>query len=161
VPVGPPILAEVDISQRWFDDISVGEVFEAGPHLMEEQRIIEFAAEFDPQRFHLDPAAAKESIYGGLIASGWHTGAVLMKLLSTTLSPASLGSPGGDNLRWLAPVRPGDELRLQVTVLSKTPSSTKPDRGVLVYRNEMYNQTGTVVMSFESVMMMLRRSADG
>lgn len=151
--------APADLAQRWFDDFTVGEVFDVGPHRMEQDRIVEFGREFDPQRFHVDPEAAKATIYAGLIASGWHTGAVLMKLLSTTLGPSSLGSPGGDKLRWLAPVRPGDELRLRITVLSATPSSTKPDRGALVYSNEVYNQDDVVVMSFESVMLMLRRPA--
>jgi acyl dehydratase len=147
----------VELNERWFDDYEVGESFDVGPHRMEEERIVSFGREFDPQRFHVDPEAARDTIYGGLIASGWHTGAVLMKLLSSTLGPASLGSPGGRELRWLAPVRPGDELRLRITVQAKTPSASKPDRGVLVYLNEVYNQSGQVVMSFESTMLMLRR----
>lgn len=134
----------------------VGETFETESHLMTEERIIAFAREFDPQRFHVDPVAARDTIYGGLIASGWHSGSVLMRLLTTTLGPASLGSPGCDKLRWPAPVRPGDELRLRVTVLAKTPSSSKPDRGILVYRNELFNQKGEVVMSLESTMLCRR-----
>jgi acyl dehydratase len=150
----------VELRDRWFDDFGEGDRFEVGPHLMTEERIISFATEFDPQRFHTDPVAAADTIYGGLIASGWHTGSVLMKLLSSTLGEASLGSPGGDDLRWLAPVRPGDELRLRVTVESARPSSSKPDRGVLVYRNEMVNQHDEVVMTFTSTMFMRRRPAD-
>jgi acyl dehydratase len=151
----------VELNERWFEDFEVGEVFDIGPHRMDEERIVSFAQEFDPQRFHVDPEAARHTIYGGLIASGWHTGAVLMKLLATTLGPSSLGSPGGRELKWLAPVRPNDELRLRITVLSSTPSASKPDRGVLVYRNEVYNQTGQVVMSFESVMLLLKRPGAG
>ena len=147
----------MELGDRWFDDFTEGEQFEVGPHLMTEDRIIAFASEFDPQRFHVDPVAAQETIYGGLIASGWHTGSVMMKLLSATLGESSLGSSGGDELRWLAPVRPGDELRLKVTVESKKASATKPDRGTLIYRNELYNQHGDRVMTFVSRMFLRRR----
>lgn len=147
----------MELQDRWYDDFEVGEVFVTSDHLMDEERIISFASEFDPQRFHIDPEAARDSIYGGLIASGWHTGSVMMKLLATTLGPSSLGSPGLDRLRWLAPVRPGDRLRLRVTVLDKRPSVSKPDRGQLVYRNELLNEDDVVVMSLEPTMFMLRR----
>lgn len=146
------------LSDRWFDDYTVGEVIDVpGERPMTEERIIEFAREFDPQRFHIDPEAAAESIYGGIIASGWHTGSVLMSLLATTLGPASLGSPGCDSLRWVAPVRPGDRLSLRITVLDARPSSSKADRGVLRYLNELSNQEGQVVMTLESTMFLLRR----
>ncbi|MGF1599759.1 MAG: MaoC family dehydratase [Acidimicrobiales bacterium] len=146
---------------RWFDDYTAGETFDvAGERLMTEERIVAFAAEFDPQRFHVDPEAAASSIYGGLIASGWHTGSVLMSLLATTLGPSSLGSPGCDRLRWTAPVRPGDRLSLRITVLEATPSTSRPDRGVLRYLNELSNQSGDVVMTLESTMFLLRRPAD-
>lgn len=147
----------MELSERWFDDFTVGEVFETGSHLMTEERILEFGAEFDPQPFHIDPVAAADSIYGGIIASGWHTGSVLMKLLTTTLGQSSLGSPGCDKLRWVAPVRPGDSLRLKITVLDKRPSTSKPDRGILVYGHELSNQHGEIVMGLESTMFMLRR----
>ena len=147
----------MEMTQRWFDDFTVGEVFEAGPHRMTEDRMIEFASEFDPQSFHTDHDAAADSIYGGLIASGWHTGSVLMKLLASTLGPSSLGSPGCDKLRWVAPVRPGDRLTLRVTVLDKRPSTSKPDRGILIYGHEVLNQDGVVVMTMESTMFLLRR----
>lgn len=145
------------LSERWFDDFTIGDVFEVGPHRMTEERIISFASEFDPQTFHTDPVAAKDTLFGGLVASGWHTGSVLMKLLATTLGEASMGSSGGDELRWLAPVRPGDELTLRVTVIAKRPSETKPDRGVLIYRSEMSNQDDVKVMTFTSKMFMKRR----
>lgn len=114
---------------------------------MTEERIIEFATEFDPQRFHVDPVEAADTSYGGLIASGWHTGSVMMKLLATMLGDSSLGSSGGE-LQWLAPVRPGDELRLRVTIDSKRASTTRPDRGILVFRNELFNQSGDPVLMF-------------
>lgn len=147
----------MDIAQRWFDDFSVGEVFETESHEMTEERMIAFASEFDPQVFHVDAAAAADSIYGGLIASGWHTGSVLMKLLTSTLGPSSLGSPGCDKLRWAQPVRPGDHLQLKITVLEKRPSASKPDRGIMVYGHEVSNQDGVVVMTMESTMFMLKR----
>ncbi len=146
----------MELQDRWFDDFTEGERFEVGPHRMTEEAITAFASEFDPQRFHVDPEAAAASPFGGLIASGWHTGSVMMKLLASTLGPSSLGSTGGE-LRWLIPVRPGDDLRLRVTVESARPSASKPDRGILVYRNEVYNQDDQVVMTFVSTLFLLRR----
>ena len=148
----------MELRDRWFDDYSAGEVIDVpGDRLMTEERIVAFATEFDPQPFHVDPEAAADSIFGGLIASGWHTGSVLMSLLATTLGPASLGSPGCDALRWTAPVRPGDRLSLRVTVLDTRVSSSRPDRGVLRYGNELRNQRDEVVMTLESTMFVLRR----
>lgn len=147
----------MELHERWFDDFVEGEQFEVGPHVMTEERMVAFAEEFDPQPFHVDHAAAEASIYGGLIASGWHTGSVLMKLLATTLGQSSMGSPGGDELRWLAPVRPGDALRLRINVVSKRVSESKPDRGVMVYRNEVVNQRDEMVMTFVSTMFIKRR----
>ena len=155
-PIDPTDLTE--LTERWYDDYTVGEVFEVGDHLMTEDRIISFASEFDPQIFHTDPEAAKQTVFGGLVASGWHTGSVLMKLLSTTLGPSSLGSPGGESLRWLAPVRPGDRLRLRVRVLDKRVSTSNPERGVLRYRTELVNQDDVEVMGLEPTMFILRRS---
>jgi acyl dehydratase len=146
-------------AERWFDDFEIGEVFESSSHLMTEERIISFATEFDPQRFHVDPDAARDTPYGGLIASGWHTGAVMMRLMTKALGSASLGSPGCDRLRWLAPVRPGDELRLRITVTDKRPSASKPDRGVMEWHSELVNQRDEVVMSLNSTMFLLRRSS--
>lgn len=124
---------------------------------MEQARIIDFGREFDPQVFHTDPDGAKDTIYGGLIASGWHTGSVMMRLLSDFLGPASMGSPGGDRLRWSAPVRPGDELHLRLTVLDAVPSSSKPDRGALHTRLEVVNQDSVVVMSMDATLLQRRR----
>ncbi len=147
----------MEIAERWFEDFTVGETFEVGGHEMTEERIVAFATEFDPQAFHIDPVAAADTIYGGLIASGWHTGSVLMRLLTNTLGPSSLGSPGCDKLRWVNPVRPGDRLNLAITVLEARPSNSKPDRGILVYGHKMTNQDGLVVLTMESTMLMLRR----
>jgi acyl dehydratase len=145
-----------ELRDRYFEDFTEGEQFEAGPHLMTEDAIIAFASEFDPQPFHTDPEAAKGSTFGGLIASGWHTGSVMMKLLATTLGPSSLGSAGGE-LRWPHPVRPGDQLTLRVTVESTRVSASKPDRGVVTCQNELINQDGTVVLVMNPVMFFRRR----
>jgi acyl dehydratase len=149
----------VDTSERYFDDWSVGEVFVTEPYEITEARMRSFAEEFDPQPFHVDPEAAARSIYGGLIASGWHTGSVLMRLLTTLLGPSSMGSPGVDKLRWQAPVRAGDELRLRLTVLDTRTSSSKPDRGIILFNQELLNQRDEVVMSLEATLFMKRHLA--
>ncbi len=149
--------ALVNVQDRYFDDWSVGEVFETDSHMMTTQRMWSFAEEFDPQPFHVDPEAAEASIYGGLIASGWHTGSVLMRLFTTLLGPSSMGSPGVDNLRWTAPVRAGDRLRLRLTVLDTRTSESKPDRGILRLKQELLNQRDEVVMSLEASLFMKRR----
>lgn len=147
----------MELSERWFEDYVEGEVYEVGEYTMTEEAIIAFATEFDPQVFHTDPEAAADTVYGGLIASGWHTGSATMKLVASTLGPSSMGSTGGSDLRWTAPVRPGDTLRLRVTVLSVEPSSSKPDRGSVVCRNETINQHGEVVMTFTPRLLVRRR----
>jgi acyl dehydratase len=147
----------VDTSGRYFDDWSVGEVFVTDPYEITEERMRSFAEEFDPQPFHVDPEAAALSIYGGLIASGWHTGSILMRLLTTLLGSSSMGSPGVDKLRWHMPVRAGDELRLRLSVLNMRPSSSKSDRGIISFRQELLNQRDEVVMSLEASLFMKRR----
>ena len=141
----------------FFEDFEIGQRYTTASRRITEDEIVAFAQQWDKQFFHLDKAAAEASMYGGLIASGWHTASVMMKLLASTLGESSLGSPGGDELRWSAPVRPGDELRLRVTVESKKASATKPDRGTLIYRNEVFNQHGEGVMTFVSTMFLRRR----
>ena len=147
------------LTQRFLDDFSEGEVFEFGDRLITQDEIIGFAQQYDPQPFHTDPQAALGSSFGGLVASGWMTGAVMMRLMCDHfIAPAAaMGSPGLDQLRWLKPVRPGDRLRARVTVLGLLPSNSKPDRGVLSLRQEALNQTGEVVMSIESRAMLRRR----
>jgi acyl dehydratase len=137
---------------RYFEDFEPGEVMELGSHAVTEQEIVEFARRWDPQPFHVDPEAAKESVFGGLIASGWHTGAMWMRLYVDSLLDAasSMGSPGVEELRWLAPVRPGDVLAGRLTVLETTPSERRPDRGTVRIRGEMVNQDGVTVLSMVS-----------
>jgi acyl dehydratase len=135
-----------------FEDFEPGRVFELGTREVTEEEIVAFARAWDPQPFHVDPEAAQESIFGGLIASGWHTGAMWMRLYvdSLLVGAASMGSPGIEELRWLAPVRPGDTLEGRLTVLDATPSERRPDRGTIRIRGEMINQDGVIVMSMVS-----------
>ena len=134
-----------------FEDFEPGQVYELGSRTVTEDEIVDFARQWDPQPFHVDPEAAKESVFGGLIASGWQTGAMWMRLyVDSMLGSAARGSPGIEELRWLAPVRPGDTLTGRLTVLETTPSATKPDRGTIRIRGEMVNQDGVTVMSMIS-----------
>ena len=144
---------------RYFEDFKVGDVVEAGAKTLTKEEIMAFAREFDPQPFHVDEAAASRSIYGGLIASGWHSGSMLMRMFFEAVfrDAASMGSPGIDELRWVKPVRPGDTLHFRATVLEATPSRSKPDRGVVRTFCELLNQHGEVVMSLKPVNFILRR----
>jgi acyl dehydratase len=114
-----------------------------------EREIIDFARQYDPQPMHIDPNAASFTIYGGLIASGWHTGALFMRLLVTNLiaSTTSMGSPGMEDLRWPSPVRPGDTLNAQIEVLETRASNSRPTMGIVRWRGEVRNQDGRLVMS--------------
>jgi acyl dehydratase len=137
--------------EYYFEDFEPGQVFELGTRTVTEEEIVDFARRWDPQPFHLDPEAAKDSVFGGLIASGWHTGAMWMRLyVDAMLGPSSMGSPGIEELRWLAPVRPGDTLRGRLTVLETTPSERQPGRGTIRVVGEMVNQDDTVVMRMTS-----------
>jgi acyl dehydratase len=145
--------------ERWFEDFHPGDVAEFGDYEITEAEILAFARTYDPQPFHIDAAAARASIYGGLIASGWNTAAVMMKLLVEHVIPpnASLGSPGVDELRWLRPVRPGDRLRLRQTVEAAVPSRSRPDRGTVRSLTEVLNQAGEIVMTVRGTIFYLRR----
>ena len=142
----------VPLKERYFEDYSAGEVFVYGDHEVTEHEIIEFARRYDPQPFHVDADAARDSIYGGLIASGWMTGSIMMRMLvDHFLSPLSgMGSPGIDELRWFKPVRPGDRLRVRLTLLETRRSQTRPDRGLIQVQQEALNQDGEVVMLVRS-----------
>jgi len=132
---------------RFLEDYVEGDIHEFGPITVTEDDIIAFGRRYDPQVFHTDPVKAKETAYGGLIASGWHTASLLMRLFvdNYLAGDASLGSPGVDELRWLKPVRPGDRLTLRITVHKVKPSTKRPDRGVLFSFCEMVNQENDVV----------------
>ena len=145
---------------RYFEDYRVGEQVEFGSYRMTEEQIVAFARDFDPQPFHVDKDAARQSVYGGLVASGWHTASAMMRMMvDHFISPkTSMGSPGMDEIRWLKPVRPGDTLRVRLTVLSAKRSTTKPDRGVIDQRVEVINQHGDVVMASKGIGMYRCRS---
>src|SRR5438132_5216213 len=144
---------------RYFEDFSEGQVFELGEQQITEEEILEFARRFDAQPSHVDREKAARSIYGGLIASGWHTGSIYMSLLVRGLlrDSASLGSGGIDELRCLKPVRPGDVLKARMTVTSVKPSSRHPDRGTVFTLGELFNQRGEKVMLVRSSGMFARK----
>ncbi|NKQ54122.1 MaoC family dehydratase [Amycolatopsis sp. K13G38] len=147
------------VVMEYFEDYVPGSTHEFGTVKVTEADIIEFAAKYDPQPFHVDPAAAATGPFGGLIASGWHTVSLMMRLLvENYLSPvASLGSPGIDELRWSKPVRPGDELSARVTVVEARESKSKPDRGLVRSRIEVLNSAGDVVCGMTALNFLLRR----
>lgn len=148
---------------RWFEDYEPGSVHEFGSIQVTEDDILDFGRRFDPQLFHTDREAAAATEYGGLIASGWHTAGMMMRLYSDHyLSTAStLVSPGVDELRWLAPVRPGDELSIRVTVVDARRSRSRPDRGIVRSAVEVLNQRREVVMTVTAINFILVRPAAG
>jgi len=145
---------------HYFEDLPAGEVFEAGSVTVSEDEIIDFARRFDPQVFHVDPVGARTTIYGGLIASGWHTVALCMRQLVDYVFGHSqgMGSPGVDEIRWTLPVRPGDTLSVRVTMLEARVSRSKPDRGLIRFRIEAHNQDGEQVLEMTGMGFMARRT---
>jgi acyl dehydratase len=145
--------------RRYFEDFKAGEEIELGQHTIAKDRIIAFAREFDPQPFHLDEDAARQTIFGGLIASGWHTGSLAMRLLyeGAIKHTVSLGSPGIDEMRWVKPVRPGDTLIGRMTVTECVPSRSKPDRGIVRSLIELRNQRGEIVVTIKGMSLLGRR----
>lgn len=149
------------MEKLFLEDFYVGQVIELGGRSVTLEAILAFARDFDPQPFHVDEAAAKKSIYGGIIASGWHTTSILMRLMVDGLlsRSASMGSPGVDQIRWLLPVRPGDTLSARGVTTEVIPSQQKPDRGVVNSTYEVYNQKGEKVMTMQGMCMFKRRPA--
>ena len=137
-----------DHGLRYFEDYVLGTSYECGSFSVDAGSIVSFAREFDPQSFHVDPVAAADGPFGGLIASGWHTAALTMRLLvENYLSPeASLGGAGVDEIRWPDPVRPGDTLRVRATVVEARRSGSKPDRGIIKTLIETTNSDSRIVM---------------
>ena len=147
------------IDERFFEDYIPGHVHEFGSIGITEGEIVEFGRRYDPQPFHTDPAAARQTPFGGVIASGWQTAGLMMRLVvDHYLSHvASLASPGLDELRWSKPVRPGDTLSVRATVLETRASMSKPDRGLVRTLFEVLNQRGEVVMTVKAMNMLRRR----
>ncbi|MEM5460059.1 MaoC family dehydratase [Paraburkholderia phytofirmans] len=147
------------MTERYLEDFAVGQAFGSGRLRIDRERAIEFAAEFDPQPFHLDEAAARRSIFGGLAASGWHTAALTMRLLvETELKPAGgfIGA-GLDECRWPRPVRPGDELRVECEVIEVRPSKSRPEQGLIKLRTTTLNQDDEAVLMYVVNMVVPRR----
>lgn len=151
----------VPIDARHFEDYPTAAVAQYGPIAADEAAIVAFGRQFDPQPFHVDPQRAAQGPFGGVIASGWHTAGLMMRLLVDHYLPrtAALGSPGIDELRWLAPVRPGDQLWLRVTVTEARRSRSKPDRGMVRMFNEVINHRDEVVMTVRTMTLMRCRNA--
>ncbi len=143
----------------YWEDFTVGDTAPMGEKLVDKDEIIAFAKAYDPQPFHIDEKAGEESIYGGLIASGWHTVAMVMRMMvdSYLRDSASLGSPGVDNVRWLKPVRPGDTIRATRKVVETRASRSRLDMGVVKSQWEVFNQHGDLVMTMEGYGMFQRR----
>jgi acyl dehydratase len=133
---------------RYLEDFTAGQKFGSGRIKVEQERIKSFAAEFDPQPFHLDDAAARDTVFRGLAASGWHTAAITMRLLvDSDVKPAGgFVGAGVDEFRWSRPVRPGDELRIEAEVLEVRPSKSRPDQGMIKLRTTTLNQDGEAVL---------------
>jgi acyl dehydratase len=151
------------LPKYYFEDFKVGETAPMGECLVGQEEMIAFAKAFDPQPFHVDEQAAAASMYGGLIASGWHTVALVMRMMVDSYmgDSASLGSPGVENVRWLKPVRPGDTIRATRTVLEARASKSRPEMGIVKTRWEVFNQHGELVMSIEGFNMFSRRNPAG
>ena len=146
----------------YFEDFFVGQELQLGSRLVTEEQIIAFATQFDPQPFHIDHGAAAQSIFGGVVASGWHTCSMMMRIVvdGVLKGSSSMGSPGLDSVRWLKPVRPGDTLSVAYLTKAVRPSRSKPDRGVVLSLWQASNQHGEVVATIEGMGMFRRRPGE-
>jgi acyl dehydratase len=147
----------------YFEDLEVGQQESFGTYEVTESEIREFAGQYDPQPMHLDPEAAEASMFGEIVASGWHTAAICMRLLveNYLADAAAMGSPGVDGLRWHEPVRPGDELTVETEIVGKRPSESRPDRGLVRVDVGVRTDGGTLVMSMESLVFREHRRDGG
>ena len=142
----------------YLEDLRAGQRFKSGMHVIDAEQIVRFAREYDPQPFHLDEEAGKKTLFGGLVASGWHTAALAMRLTvegELNLAGGMIG--GGGDLRWIKPVRPGDTLQVHSEILEVKASRSHPDRGSIMVRSEVRDQLGEVVQVFTAHMVALRR----
>ena len=147
----------------YWEDFPAGRTFAHGRRTLSQSEIIDFARQWDPQRFHVDPQAAKQTPFGGIVASGWHTGCLMMRMMCDAyLNESScIGSPGIDEWRFVRPVRPDDALRFRATVLETRPSASKPDRGIVKFRWELVTQRDELAVSMVGTQLYLRRSRTG
>ena len=147
------------MTKWYFEDFEVGKTYPVGTRDVNEEEVIAFATQFDPQPFHIDREAAAKSIFGGIIASGWHTCSMIMRVMVDGFlkDSSSMGSPGVDEIRWIKPVRPGDTLSVSTTVLDVKPSGSRPDRGVVWTEWSATNQHGEVVATVKGMGMFGRR----
>jgi acyl dehydratase len=150
------------MKKRYLEDFLPGQDIELGSRSVGRDEIVEFATKYDPQPFHVDEEAAKQSIFGGLVASGWHTIAMVMRLFVDRIAAnsASLGSPGIDEIRFLKPVRPGDTISARLVVLDVVPSRSKSDRGHMRSRWEVFNQNGEKILTMIGLGIYGRRPRD-
>lgn len=146
---------------HYFEDFKAGDTFSGGALDVSQDEIIAYARQFDPQPFHTDPAAAKKTLFGELVASGWHTASMTMRLFATSEIEIVNGVIGGgvEQLTWPRPVRPGDRLTVRSEILEARPSRSKPDRGMIRVKVETLNQNGEVVQSFVGQLVVLKRNA--
>jgi acyl dehydratase len=147
------------VPQLYWEDFTPGRVFEHGPRRMPRDEMIAFAAEFDPQPMHLDEAAARETMLGGLAASGWYVCCILMRMCVDAFvgRSASMGAPGVDEVKWLRPVRPGDELTLRATVLESRASKSRPEMGLVRFQFALFDAEGRSAMMLVTSLMISRR----
>jgi acyl dehydratase len=155
-------LTSVSSSVQYYEDVAVGEIEEFGEYQFDREEIIDFADQYDPQPFHTDEEAARDSSFGELVASGWHTAAVCMRMLvdGYLQDQATMGARGADELRWLQPVKAGDTLHIRVEVVDKRRSESNPHRGYVDSKIEGVNQDGAVVISWIGLGMMAVRNPD-
>jgi acyl dehydratase len=148
---------------RYFEDFRLGEKIDLGSHTVTEAEMLAFAQAYDPQRIHVDRDFAAQGGFGGLIASGWNTCAIFMRLFVDAMlyESSAIASPGVDGIRWLRPVRAGDVLRAEIVVIEVTPSRTKPDRGLVKHDCTMLNQNNELVMTLRSMALFARRPLPG
>ena len=147
------------MSLMHLEDFQPGQTFDLGSIEVSHEQVVDFAKQFDPQPFHIDIDAGGQSIFGGLIASGWHTCSLMMRLVVDNLfsRTATLGSPGVNQIRWILPVRPGDTLTASTRVLAVTSSVSKPDRGTVEFHYEVRNQSDQQVLAMQGISMFRRR----
>jgi acyl dehydratase len=146
----------------YFEDLNIGQKISIGPISVTEEEIIEFAKKFDPQPFHLDAAKAKDSLFGNLCASGWHTCSLYMRMLYDGLlvNLASLGSPGMNEIRWIKPLFPNDTITGELNIISKTPSRSKPSIGSLIMDSKVFNNKKELIMTMQSISIVKKRNLD-